>query len=406
MRSNQTLTRALLAHAVAVALLSSGSAIAQSSSPAPQATSARAGLIDVNIPEQPIVSALERFAEQSGLQVVYSTQAPLRDQLSPRVAGRFPPDRALTRILSNSNLTFVFVNDTTVTIEAKENAGAATGAAVAAPAAAAAMQDAAGTPVAADSAAEPTTMAAMIVTGTNLRGIDPASPLMVIDAELIEARGYTSLEDVLRHLPQNFSSKTTAGAALGETEFGDTYSPFSSLGASSVNLRGLGSRSTLILVDGRRRAGSAQSQGGYTDISSIPLSQVERIEVLSDGASAIYGSDAVAGVVNIVLKKDYAGGVIQMRHEDSSSGGDGSRIDASRSFGWGNGSLSATASVQRKKPANLLRFIRTGPDGVGDFTADGGVNSRTRNFGQPGVVYQSLDFGIGYHFLGDILGVI
>lgn len=400
MRSNKMFSRALLAHAVAAALAASSVASAQThaGSPAAAARSARAVLIDIDIPAQPVESALKAYADKTGLQVVYASGDLLRGRQAPRVTGKLSPDEILIRLLSKSNLSFVFVNDTTVTIEAMDSAGS--------PASAAATASASAATAATADGKEPVTLETMIVTGTNLRGIDPASPLLVIDAEMIQNRGYTSIEDVLRRLPQNLSSKTTAGAALGQTEYGDLYSPFSALGASSVNLRGLGSRSTLVLVDGRRRAGSAQSQGGYTDISSIPLSQIERIEVLSDGASAIYGADAVAGVVNIVLRKDYAGGLVQARYEDSSSGGDGKRLDLGKSFGWGSGNLSATLSLQESDPADIRSFIHAGPQGIGDFTDIGGVNARTRNFGQPGVVYQSIDWGIGYHFLGDILGVI
>src|SRR5690606_10363040 len=77
-------------------------------------------------------------------------------------------------------------------------------------------------------------------------------------------------------------------------------------GASSINLRGLGNESTLILIDGRR-IGKSGVFGGVSDISGIPLRSVERVEIMLDGASSVYGSDAVGGVVNIITKKDYSG---------------------------------------------------------------------------------------------------
>ncbi len=412
MQSNKSLTRVLLARAIAIALMTGGAAVAQTTAPTGSAASARAMSIAVDIPAQPLASALEAFAQQTGLQVVFATDHMIANERSPAIVGTLSPDTVMQRMLANSRLEFVFVNDKTVTIMAKQDVAAGQSRAAAAPAAAApapqASQASVATPVqqTATPGSVSTTLEAVTVTGTNLREIDPASPLLVIDSELIESRGYTSVEDVLRHLPQNLASKSSVSASLGEAEFGDIYSPFSSLGSSAVNLRGLGSRSTLVLVDGRRRAGSAQSQGGYTDISSIPLAQVERIEVLSDGASAIYGSDAVAGVVNIVLKKGYNATVLQARMENSGSGGDSGRVDATHSFGWDTGNLMLTAGLQKAKPADIRQFIHVGPTGIGDFTDIGGVNARVRNMGQPGVVYESLDYGISYHFLGEALGII
>ena len=115
----------------------------------------------------------------------------------------------------------------------------------------------------------------------------------------IRASGELTLARVLRQLPQNVNgTNETYGSELNGSN--------NVTGASTVNLRGLGSESTLILVDGRR-VGYSGLLGGVTDISSIPLSMVDRIEILLDGASAVYGSDAVGGVVNIITRKDYSG---------------------------------------------------------------------------------------------------
>ena len=115
----------------------------------------------------------------------------------------------------------------------------------------------------------------------------------------IRASGEFTLPRVLQQLPQNTNpTNATRGSYLNGVN--------NKTGAATVNLRGLGSESTLILVDGRR-VGYSGILGGVTDISTIPLSMVERIEILLDGASAVYGSDAVGGVVNIITRKDYAG---------------------------------------------------------------------------------------------------
>ena len=108
-------------------------------------------------------------------------------------------------------------------------------------------------------------------------------------------------------------------------------------GAATVNLRGLGSESTLILVDGRR-VGYSGILGGVTDISTIPLSMVERIEVLLDGASAVYGSDAVGGVVNIITRKDYEGVEVDVDYaRPHKSGFDEARVSVAGGFAWDGG---------------------------------------------------------------------
>ena len=141
----------------------------------------------------------------------------------------------------------------------------------------------------------------IVVTGSRIARTpgELAGNLVVLGEEFINATGEATLERVLRQLPQNLNSTSeTIGSNL------NNVSNFT--GASTVNLRGLGSESTLILIDGKR-TGYNGFLGGVTDVSKIPLSMVERIEVILDGASAIYGSDAVGGVVNIITRKDYEG---------------------------------------------------------------------------------------------------
>lgn len=135
------------------------------------------------------------------------------------------------------------------------------------------------------------------VTGSRIKRSDyeTASPVLVIDREAIERTGLNSIGELIKDLPQ-------AGASLGRAfnNGGD--------GSVEIDLRNLGSTRVLVLVDGRRWIpGTRVLGGGGVDLSTIPISIVERIEVLQDGASAVYGSDAVAGVVNIITRKDFQG---------------------------------------------------------------------------------------------------
>ena len=143
----------------------------------------------------------------------------------------------------------------------------------------------------------------VVVTGSFLRGSpeDAPSPVNVIDRASIEAQGASQIWDVIRNLEVNQGSSTNVN---GSTEGGQLA------GTASVNLRNLGGNSTLTLINGKRFTPAAvvSSSGQESvDLNSIPLSMTERVEVLTDGGSALYGSDAVAGVVNIIMRTDFEG---------------------------------------------------------------------------------------------------
>ena len=135
------------------------------------------------------------------------------------------------------------------------------------------------------------------VTGSRIKRADmeTASPVTVIDASAILATGATSIDGVLQ-------SMTAAGGAMTNPGINN-----GSGGSARVNLRGLGAARTLVLVNGRRMISSGTGAASSVDLNTIPVSMIQRIEVLKDGASAVYGTDAVAGVVNVILKRDYEG---------------------------------------------------------------------------------------------------
>ena len=176
----------------------------------------------------------------------------------------------------------------------------------------------------------------VVVTGTHIRGVAPSSPVVTITREDIDASGYTSIGDVLRGLPQNYSGGNSPQLTVGSAPGIDNGATFS--GGSSPNLRGLGSGSTLTLVNGHRLADDTAN--GAVDISLIPLAAIERVEVVTDGASAAYGSDAVAGVVNIILKKDYDGSQTSLLGGGTAQGG-GTEKQINQLLGktWSSGGL-------------------------------------------------------------------
>lgn len=139
------------------------------------------------------------------------------------------------------------------------------------------------------------------ITGSNIRRTDTetVAPVEIITREEIEKSGQATVADVLRSIPAN------SGNSYSES-FSNSFAP----GASGISLRGLGQKATLVLINGRRTAGygfAQNLQDTFVDLNSLPSSAIERIEVLKDGASAIYGSDAIAGVVNVILRRDFKG---------------------------------------------------------------------------------------------------
>ncbi|WP_053553268.1 TonB-dependent receptor [Sphingopyxis sp. 113P3] len=281
------------------ALLATGSCLALS---APTAK-AQTAETEFNIPAQRLADALRAYSEATGRDVIAASQL-LEGRRSSAVRGRLSPDAALTRLLAGTGLVAERV-DNTLVLRVK-------------------------------SAPADDTDAAIIVTGTRIRGTGPiGSPVTTIDRAAIEKSGMNSAQQILQALPQAFGggpNEATLGATTRNGAGTDgTY-------AASINLRGLGPSSTLVLIDGSRPALGGLG-GVFADISLIPVSAIDRMEVLTDGASAIYGADAVAGVVNIRLRNDFEGAETTLRR--GSADGDLGETLFAQLFGksWSRGHL-------------------------------------------------------------------
>jgi outer membrane receptor protein involved in Fe transport len=146
----------------------------------------------------------------------------------------------------------------------------------------------------------PTEESPIVVTGTRIRGARVIGEVISLDREAIVGAGQVDLGEAVRSLPQNFSGGQNPGVGFGAGLTNDNVNS-----ASSPNLRGLGADATLTLLNGHRLPYNSAFQG--VDISAIPLAAVERVELVPDGASALYGSDAVGGVINIILRRDFEG---------------------------------------------------------------------------------------------------
>ncbi len=240
------------------------------------------------IAPQDLGAALRQYSEISGREVIAA--GPLvAGKRSGRVQGPLSADAALSRLLAGTGLVAELVDGALVI---REGNGAAAD------------------PGSTDASGAGEGGVAIIVTGTRIRGAGPVgSPVLSLDREEIEKSGLGSVQQLLQALPQSFGggpNETTLGATTRNGAGTDgTY-------ASSVNLRGLGSSSTLVLIDGTRPALGGLG-GVFTDLSLVPVGAIERIEVLTDGASAIYGADAVAGVVNLRLRNRFDGAETMVR---------------------------------------------------------------------------------------------
>ncbi|MEE4454856.1 TonB-dependent receptor plug domain-containing protein [Novosphingobium resinovorum] len=208
----------------------------------------------------------------------------------------------------------------------------------------------------------------IIVTGSRIPRVssEGPAPVTVINSQTILQNGYASVPDILRAVTQN------GGETQSQQSFsGASFTP----GAQQVDLRGLGPNHTLVLVNGRRIADFPlpfQGRSNFTDISNIPVSLIEQVEVLSGSASAIYGSDAIAGVINFKLKDKVDGTTIDYRHGRTEHGG-GMSHRLSVTSGWSTDRFHIVGGVEYMLQRPLWAYQRK----IQDSTADNPTTSST-----------------------------
>jgi outer membrane receptor protein involved in Fe transport len=182
----------------------------------------------------------------------------------------------------------------------------------------------------------------VVVTATRIRGEQASSPVVVTERRAIELAGLADLGEFARRLPQNFGGGQNPGVAGGGTQGGN----INTTGSSNVNLRGLGEDATLTLINGHRVAYDGVSQG--IDISTIPIAAISRVEVVADGGSALHGSDAVGGVVNVILRPDFDGLLTTARVGVSLDRGfEQEQLSAVTGARWTSGGMMVAADLSR-----------------------------------------------------------
>jgi outer membrane receptor protein involved in Fe transport len=324
----------------------------------------------IDIPAGNLVTALDTLARQTGVQFVYSA-----DQLAgldTRGAhGNLSAQQALADLLAGTGY------------HARRDAS---GAVVIVKDAAKPSAPAAGTSAPISEQPAPKTLQEVVVTGSRIprSQIEGPAPVITITAQDIERRGFANVPDLMTSLPQNLG-------ALDNNQYTDGFSP----GAQAVDLRGLGPNHTLVLVNGRRIADYPQSYNGnsnFTDISNIPTSLIERVEILSGSASAVYGSDAISGVINFILKKKADGTVIDYRAGGTQHGGHQSqRLQISS--GFSKGKFDSVFGLELSDVQPLWAFQRDFTDSRLDSPADPSDIIASRNFVRTDIDGNYLDPG-------------
>ncbi len=264
------------AGSVIVKVVGSSLAIALIASIAPLSAQAVTRYYRLDIPRQPLDSALNDLARQTGLQIARLGDSVEGSALVGPVAGELSPEQALTSLLAPSGIAYKVVNQEMIAVVDPKDAGPAPRSAVGG----------------AEKAPE---LAEVVITGSNIRvGADEADksalPVQVLSSEDFKATAGESIGDLLRSQPIVSGFNTTPA--------NDEYNG----GNTTINLRGIGDQYTLVLVNGRRFGGE-----DVPDIGALPGEAIESVEILKNGASAVFGSDAVAGVVNVKLKDRFDG---------------------------------------------------------------------------------------------------
>lgn len=297
---------------------------------------------EFNIPAGSLGDALNAFAIQSDQQIFFTADlvAGLR---TSGLRGRYGSGAALETLLSGSGLTWSQTRPGVIFLRRGQGGPRAE--------------------------AEAVTVEDVIVTGTLLRSSgDLASPVVQLNRDDLDRRGVGTVAEALVSLPQNYAGTSTPLTQAALADPGTSNNVF----ATGVNLRGLGAASTLVLVNGRRLAGTG-SRAEFADISALPSAAVERVDVLLDGASALYGADAVAGVVNVIMRRSFNGQESRVRVAAAQGGAEEVQLSHLVGRSWSSGAAYLSYEYQT---ANGLSASDRRYSADGDLRPFGGTDHR------------------------------
>jgi iron complex outermembrane recepter protein len=277
--------------------------------------------VKFNLPADEFPKAILEFYHQSKIEVLFLATDALRKIRTHPVVGELEPRTALTLMLAGTGLTFDF-DESDHSVIVRQPPQVAAGQAAAPPEVSVHRM----------AALEPTVghnlkLEEVVVTGSLIHGVmDVIAPLVYVTRKDLSQASYATVQDALYSLPINSPNAPREDRGLNNNlNYG-----------AGVNLRALGTGATLVLVNGQRQPLSGVN-GEFVDVSNIPWSAVQRIEVLPDGASASYGADAIAGVVNIILRDDFQGAETQFRLGGAPGGRDEILISQLLGTRWDTG---------------------------------------------------------------------
>lgn len=335
---------------------------------APSGAVAAEPVVSITLPAGPMQKSLVALATQADVKILFETDL-VAGLNAPALQGQFTARQAAERLLAGRRVSVEQIRPGVLVLRPLR-IGVSTGAGESA--------DVSAPPTLVDVGQDTSTVLSEIVVGSHIRGGQGASPVITFDRDAIDRGGYVTLADALTALPQAFGGSVSddTGATGADT------TGVNGARGTAVNLRGLGADATLVLVDGRRMAG-AGLKGDFADVSTLPLVAVERVEVLLDGASALYGSDAVGGVVNIILRKDYEGAETRLTLGGSTHG-DLGQVSLAQTFGtrWSGGHAVIAYEHQDRQ---ALPGQRRWYAGETDLRPWGGTDQR-RYYAKPGTI--------------------
>lgn len=292
-------------------LLGASALVALAAVAQPAASYAQARTYSFDIPAQELSNALREFARASGHQVIFDART-MRGLRSKPLSGNFTVQQGLDRLLSGTGFSAEATDGGMLMIKGAGDTSS--------------LQ---GVNATSSQTADLGGADEIVVTGTSIPGQhDLSVPVITMKREQIERSGYSSTEHLLRDLPQNLGDLSSEGIyAQGVSQIAQQNGQR----ASGVSLRGLGAGSTLTLLNGKRFAGNIQ--GRVMDISMIPIAALERVEVVTGGRSAVYGADAVAGVVNFITRRSFDGADTKIYFGAPTNVGGGERLQISQTGG-------------------------------------------------------------------------
>jgi iron complex outermembrane receptor protein len=338
------------------------------------------------IPPEQLDLALRTLAKDRGFQVVYLSED-VRALQTRGAIGDFTIDEALKKLLSDSRLEYKFVDENTVSIFPKTIPTSAledrnsTSASVreeessgSSPKSSSEKQlrlaqvdqgtagpQTVGEKQSAEKKKKEDELTEIVVTGTHIHGagIVGSPPMITITREDIQNGGFATAQDLFEALPQNYHAMNNDGQyATGTLGFAG----YNLQAASLIDLYGLGPESTLVLLNGMRQAGTIEGRG--VDVSVIPLSILQQVDVATGGRSAIYGSDAVAGVVNFTTRHDFEGAETQAVYGGTAHGADHLQVSQTVGMKTDRGGFVAAYDFSKQ---DLFNLVATGLTGTGSY---------------------------------------